>query len=248
MAITIEVQNISTRMDNSELQRILAAVQTQVLEDVAPSWLNEAVTFTLLAHEQPFSPGKNGAWRFIVADTPEQVGQDVPGALGDHDAEGGVPVGYAFVGITLDAGMKPSVTISHEVLEMIGDALIDQCNQWSDLPHALFLAQELCDPVEDDRFGYEKNGVLVSDFVTPAYFVPSSAGPWDFKGHLQAPNTLALGGYQLTWDPTNGWQQQFPQDGRAGRSAPGFATRYARRIRRMTKAQTRGIMATYQNR
>jgi hypothetical protein len=75
------------------------------------------------------------------------VSQNAPGAAGDHDAEGGVPIGYAFAKITMDTGMDPNVTISHEVLEMIGDSLIDQANQWSDLPNPLFLAQELCDPV-----------------------------------------------------------------------------------------------------
>ena len=69
---------------------------------------------------------------------------------------------------------------------MIGDSLIDQANKWSDPPNPLFLAQELCDPVEDDSLAYSKNGVMVSDFVTPKYFVPGSAGPWDFGEHLSA--------------------------------------------------------------
>jgi hypothetical protein len=32
-------------------------------------------------------------------------------------------------------------------------------------PHGHFWAGEVCDPVEDDQYGYEINGVLVTDFV-----------------------------------------------------------------------------------
>ena len=240
MPIQIQVKNISTAMSDQDVQTALAAVAAQVADDVAPIWLNEPATLPLIDTTATFAPG---AWQFIVADTPQQVSQNAPGAAGDHDDSGGVPVGYAFAQITLQAGMDPNVTISHEVLEMIGDSLIDQCNQWSDIPNALFLAQELCDPVEDDSLAYDKNGVKVSDFVTPQYFIPGSAGPYDFKAHLSAPNTLATGGYQLTWDPTKGWQQQLAGDRATGRAA--LATRYSRRIRRMTKAHARGVVAMH---
>jgi hypothetical protein len=77
---------------------------------------------------------------------------------------------------------KPTVTISHEVLEMTGDALIDQSNQWPDLLNALFLVQELCDPFENDSLAYDKNGVKVSDLVRPTYVVPSSGRPMGLPG------------------------------------------------------------------
>jgi len=240
MPIQIQVKNISTTMTDAEVQTALVAVQAQVADDVAPIWGNEPATLTLITSNTAFSAD---VWQFFVADTPQQVTQNVQNAAGDHDAEGGVPVGYAFAQITQQAGMNPNVTISHEVLEMIGDPLIDQANQWSDIPNALFLSQELCDPVEDDTFAYSKNGVMVSNFVTPKYFVPGSAGPWDFRNQLTAPNTLAVGGYQLTWDPTKGWQQQVPGQQPTGRAA--LATRYSRRIRRMLKAGTRSVLALH---
>jgi hypothetical protein len=242
MSIQFQVQNISTGMTDQEVQSALTAVQAQVAEDVAPIWANQTAAFTLISNGSAFTPG---CWRFIVADTPAQVGQNVSGAAGDHDAEGGAPTGYAFVQVTQNAGMDVNVTISHEILEMIGDSLIDQCNQWSDLPNPSFLAQELCDPVEDDSLAYTKGGTKVSNFVTPAYFIPGSAGPWDFLGKLTAPNSLTAGGYQLVWEPTNGWQQHFPQNNATGRAAPGFATRYSRRLRRIIKARTRGVLAAH---
>jgi len=244
VAIVIQVHNISTVLSGAQLAPILAAVEAQVGQDVAPHWGNQSVVFRQVASSQDFTPS---AWRFVVADTSDQAG-----AAGYHETDGATPIGYAFVKTTLEAGMQPSVTISHEAIEMVGDALIDQSNQWSDLPHALFLAQELCDPVEDDSYGYMKNGVLVSDFVTPAYFVPASHGPWDFRGVLKAPNSLALGGYQLIWDPKNGWRQQIDSTATtqsshsgSGAMAPGRISRFAlrsahsRSTRRLMKAASR---------
>ena len=231
MAIEIQVQNQSTVLRDAALLPILTAVEAQIAEDVAPFWANEPVKLTLVARNQPLNPHR---WQFIVTND-----SNVAGAAGYHETTaGGEPIGYAFVETTIRAGMHPSVTISHELLEMIGDALIDQANQWSDLPNALFLAQELCDPVEEDALGYDKRGVLVSDFVTPEYFVPGSAGPWDFRGHLNGPwNPAAMtpGAYQLTWDPNNGWQQVFPQNRATGRAA--LHTPHSRRARRMKARQ-----------
>jgi hypothetical protein len=236
----IEVKNISTVLTDAVLQAGLSAVEAQVAEDVAPIWDLQPIKLTLIAANAAFS---DGPWRMIVADTPAQVNQNVQNAAGDHDAEGGAPTGYVFAQVTINAGMDPNVTLSHEVLEMLGDSLIDQSMQWTDVPNPIFLAQELCDPVEDDQFAYPKNGIKVSNFVTPAYFVPGSAGPWDFRGVLDGPNTLAAGGYQLAWDPTNGWRQVNPGGGAQGRAAGDFTNRFSRRVRRRLKAQGRGVLA-----
>lgn len=223
MSIEIQWQNISTVMTDAQCAAIIAAVQAQVAEDVAPVWGTQAVHLVEMAKGTAMDPR---FWQFVIADTSDQAG-----AAGYHElSAGGEPIGYAFVKSTMDAGMQPSVTISHEILEMVGDALIDQSNQWADLPNAVFLAQELCDPVEDDSLGYSKNGVLVSDFVTPAYFVQGAKAPYDFKDHLQQPNTLAAGGYQSLWMPQKGWQQQFARGMAEGRAL--IATPHARRVRR----------------
>lgn len=226
--ITIQVQNISSVCTDEQLAGIYAAIEAQVAEDVGPIWNCQGIKFLPVPKGQAMAPDK---WQFVVADTSDQAG-----AAGYHETDNlGWPIGYAFVKTTLDAGMHPSVTISHEVLEMIGDALIDQSNQWSDLPNAIFLAQELCDPVEDDQFGYEKNGVLVSDFVTPAYFVPKSVGPWDFRSYLKGPwdqQQMLAGAYQLVWTPLTGWHQIFPAQHATGRALIASLNRYSRGRRR----------------
>jgi hypothetical protein len=49
--------------------------------------------------------------------------------------------------------------------------------------------------------------VLVSDFVTPAWFEPTCADRLDFKQHLSKELELASGGYISIFDPTSGWTQ-----------------------------------------
>jgi hypothetical protein len=49
------------------------------------------------------------------------------------------------------------------------------------------------DAVESDEFAYTVAGVLVSDFVYPAWFVAGSTGPWDHGGHCTAPLQLLQG-------------------------------------------------------
>lgn len=220
--------NISTVMTDADVAAIMNAVRIQVNQHVAPAWSTGGIWL----EREPKGQGMPArGWQFVIADTSDQAG-----AAGYHETTAaGLPIGYAFVKTTRDAGMHASVTISHEIVEMVGDPLIDQLCIWSDLPNAVMLAQELCDPPEDDRFGYEINGVLVSDFVTPAYFVPGSAGPWDYKGHLAGPwdrKQMLPGAYQSTWDPQAGWQQVFPEThGRMGRAV--LQSPFSRRVRRV---------------
>jgi len=45
----------------------------------------------------------------------------------------------------------------------------------------------VCDPVEDDQYGYQIGGILVVDFVTPNWFSHQHAqGNIDFQGHTNA--------------------------------------------------------------
>jgi len=202
----IEYQNISTVMTDSDVATVLRTVVKQVNQYFARYWNCSPLIFKYVPKTGKMTPN---FWQFVIADTSDQAG-----AAGYHETgTGGGPIGYAFAKTTLDAGMHPSVTISHEILEMIADPEIDQTAQWSDLPNALFLGYEVGDPVEDDTFGQIIDGVLLSDWVTPAYFIPGSAGPWDFMGALKQPwdaTKMLPGAYQSTWDPAKGWQQVFP--------------------------------------
>jgi hypothetical protein len=223
MSINVQYQNVSTVLTDAQVAAIMAAVMHQVAEDVAPYWGCQRLEMIFVPKAQAMEPK---FFQFLVADDSNQAD-----ALGYHQTTpAGWPIGFAFAKTTIEAKDNPSVTISHELLEMVGDPLIDQACQWADNPNALFLSQELCDPVEDDSIAYLKDGIMVSDFVTPAYFVPGEAGPYDFRSVLTAPNTLAVGGYQLQWTPAGGWTQTFADDKARRRPSSVGHSRRQRRI------------------
>jgi hypothetical protein len=77
--------------------------------------------------------------------------------------------------------------------------------------HRVNFLVEVCDPSEDEKFGYTVNGVLVSDFYTPHFFDPVAvAGAHiSFTGAITKPRQVLPGGY-LSWhDPkTDHWFQE----------------------------------------
>lgn len=142
------------------------------------------------------------SWQLVFADTSDEAG-----ALGYHDfTPDGRPISYVFAADDQKYGYSPTVTATHEIAEMIADPWISQVFQISDTD---FWAQEICDPCEADEFGYEINGVLCSDFVTPRYFIPDSGGGYTFDHtrHITQPLQLLSGGYMSIFVSGKGWKQ-----------------------------------------
>lgn len=195
----IAIINRSTVISDIGLQQIVAALQIQVTRDYAPIWGGSAnLVFVPKAAKAPLD-----AWWLTALDTSDQAG-----ALGYHDLTAtGLPLGKAFVKSDLDAGYSPSVTISHELLEILLDPDINLCAQAGNRLYAY----EACDPCEADRFGYKINSILLSDFVTPAWFSPAPrvTRPFDFMNKITKPLGLLGGGYAQYLDLTgnSGWQQ-----------------------------------------
>lgn len=201
--VRVALLNDSTVLTDDQISAYAAAYHRQVLEDLRHHWLVDAVVY--------FSPRglavAPDTWEIHFGDD-----LDVSGALGYHDlTKADIPVSLIGAKLDLDNGYSPSVTGSHELCEMLVDPYLAQATQVGD---SAFVATEICDPCEADRYGYvihTKSGepVLVSDFVTPHWFQDGSPGPWDFAGHHTAPLTLLPGGYASVWTPQAGWQQQF---------------------------------------
>src|SRR5437763_7165373 len=85
-----------------------------------------------------------------------------------------------------------SVGATHEICEMAVDPQINGAFQNA---QGVFWASEICDPVESDQYGYEINGILVTDFVTPAWYAFEHAqGAVDFKNHARRPFQVLSGG------------------------------------------------------
>lgn len=194
---TIAITNESTALSDADAQAALYAVQVQVLKHFAPYW---GMSAHLHWHDKT-APIVQGAWVVGIFDDSDQAG-----ALGYHDlTEAGLPMAKVFAKTDQDNGLSVSVTISHEVLEMLGDPYVNQVVQIKNDGTAL--AYENCDATEADDLGYKINGVLVSDFVTPQWFLPGSKGPYDYKGEVSHPFEILPEGYIGLWQPGKGWKQ-----------------------------------------
>jgi hypothetical protein len=214
--INVSICNQSTLFKDVDLQPLANALQIQVNRDFTPLWGIQAQIFFTPSTDAP-SPDH---WVLAILDDADQAG-----ALGYHDVTpAGQPLGKAFVRTTQAAGDTFSVTVSHELVEMLADPEINLCAEFDDADGSpsKFYAVEACDACEDDPYGYlvtipagwvgVGQQILVSDFVTRAWFEPkaSSGTQFDFQKKITAPFQILANGYIGFLDLANlaaGWQQ-----------------------------------------
>jgi hypothetical protein len=203
MRIQVAIVNESSVCTDEEVAKITKALQHQVDHDFRPTW---GIAAELTAVPKGQAPSAS-SWVLGVFDDSDQAG-----ALGYHDLTPQLhPVGKVFAATDKKYGASVSVTCSHELLEIFGDAYINTTSL--DPKTGRLYAYENCDAVEADELGYEIEGLLVSDFVLPQFFDPQHAGkgqPLSFKGNVHEPFSLAQGGYLSYLDLNDlgkGWQQ-----------------------------------------
>jgi hypothetical protein len=214
----VAITNASTCLSDGQVEAVLPALQKQVSDHFRAYWDIDC-TLTFPAKDQPLA---NGWWQIVLTDNPDQAG-----ALGYHEmTSAGAPLGKSFAKLDIDSGSSWTVTFSHELLEMLADPWVNWCALGSDMR---IYALEVCDAVEADELGYEIDGVLLSDFVTPAWFEPTCADRVDFKRHLSKQLELAPGGYASILDPPHGWRQITALTGDAPAIAVG-SRRYRRQL------------------
>jgi len=185
--INIALINRTARIRDARFQSILAGLQAQITEDFAPAWGlgEESIVLHFVGRRQQPDPTHWKCWLLNNSDD--------AGALGYHEDDTGTPEAKIFVEEDLRYGASISVTISHELLEMLADPQTTRMGPTID--GAAYIV-EVCDAVEADGDGYIKNGVLVSNFVLPTYYEPSALRPFDFRSLLTAPcPALRPGGY-----------------------------------------------------
>lgn len=202
----ISVLNRCSVLADEQVNEIVKALQKQVTNHFSPLW---GIGANLNFVPRDDTDSWRNKWNLLVLDTSDEAN-----ALGYHDfTPEGNPVGKAFVKTDQMGGYLPSVTMSHELLEMLGDPDINLCAEDRD---GTLYAYENCDAVEADELGYDIDGVTVSDFVTPEWFAGSLRDvggiKFDFKGHVTQPFELAKGGYISVRRPNEGWDQIFAQD------------------------------------
>lgn len=188
----------------SETTQISAALQKQTTRDFAPIWNIQATVDAFQSLDDvPF-----GYWPIIIRD---DIG--IPGAAGIHQDKNGQP--FALV----QASAATALTCSHECLEMLadpfGNRMVVSESLMAGQGRVSYLV-EVCDPSEDEAFGYMVNGIRLSDFYTPQYFDPvtSVAVRYSFTGAIRAPRQVLNNGY-VSWQvpQTREWFQAFVENG-----------------------------------
>ena len=215
IALVPEVAGINA----SELARVSAALQKQIIRDVSPVWQITA-TVDAFPHLEDVPVGY---WPIILAFG--ELGSDE----GVHCDRKGQP--YALI------EMSPSwsLTASHVCIEMLidpyGNRTIVGPSPRSDQGSVEFLV-DICDPCEDARYAYTVNDVLVSDFCTPEFLaqIPSGKERYSFTGAVEAPYQVLPSGRLSWYDPaTNRWWQRNHFGGAARDTDLGFIERRAGR-------------------
>lgn len=184
LAPTIGLINKATVGLGVDFDQLTAALQRFTSEIFAPIWGTPA---TIVQATEP----RAGMWAIMFLDN-----ADAANALGYHDLTAdGMPLSKVFVKTTVGAGELVSVTTCHELCEMLVDPAI---NLWAQHPDGSMYAYEMCDAVEDLTF--DLDGVVMSDFVTPAYFegfrAPRSAR-FDYLKKVTKPFEILDGGYSI---------------------------------------------------
>jgi hypothetical protein len=215
----IAITNVSTSLTDAQVEAVLPALQKQVSEDFKAYWEQDCI-LSFLSKDQQLTAGW---WQIVITDNPDQAG-----ALGYHELTSqGTPLGKVFAKLDLQSGSSWTVTLSHELLEMLADPWINWCAMGSDRK---IYALEVCDAVEADELGYQIDGVQVSDFITPAWFEPTCSDRMDFKKHVSKELELARGGYISILDPT-GWTQIDARGDSGPRMVPGSRRQRRKLIR-----------------
>ncbi len=200
----IDIINESSVLDDSTVKQYTIDLQTQLDRDYAPFW-----GFTARLHFIPKDQNADPShWWQAVFDTTDQ-----PGALGYHTiTDQGQPIGYTFAKTDLAYGEEPSTTLSHELLEMMGDPDINKIItvELADTHKTRQYMYENCDAVES--LSYKIGDTLVSDFVTPQWFITSSpkGTQFDYLNKTSNPFQLLQGGY-IGYNDGDGWKQVFAQ-------------------------------------
>ena len=209
MVISIINHTNGTLTDEETLEAI-RAINRQIPEDFEPYWsFGATLRLEGRSGKKPRKQYPQDLRGDAIIYLWNEV-DDVKDALGYHDRNNrGIPFGFVFTEIAKDLGECWTVTLSHEALELIGDA---QANLLVAGPHpvkpkkTVFHWFEMCDAVQAET--YLIDGVEVSNFVLPLYFTGEEemGGRNDFLSRAYNGKTLRSfsvnpGGYIGFYDP-----------------------------------------------
>jgi hypothetical protein len=169
----VTIANISKSISAADFRATVRAIARQVDEDFTPEWSIAATlraTALSIANQAPIE-GKHDAIIY-VGDASQDPTTGVEGALGYHSRNhGSIPYGFIYLDICQEYGEEWTSTLSHEVLELLGDptaAITVTGPAPKGGKGSVYYDLEVCDPTQGDS--YKIDGITVSNFVCKHYF------------------------------------------------------------------------------
>ncbi|WP_160143645.1 hypothetical protein [Chryseolinea soli] len=210
MIISI-INHSNGKVSDAELQTVIRAINRQIKEDFEPYWsLSATVRLEGRSSKNPDTQRAIDMRGDAVIYLWDKA--DVEDAIGYHDLNNrGIPFGFVFLDIARQLGEAWSVTLSHEVMELIGDPevnlLVAGPHPNPKVKRTVFHWYEMCDAVQSER--YKIDGIEVSNFLLPLYFTSTDefAGRNDFMGTVNKDGSTLKsfgvnpGGYSGFFDP-----------------------------------------------
>jgi hypothetical protein len=190
-------------LKDEEIASLIPAVQRQVTEQFQPAWGVGA--------QIVFAEGRvpRDAYQIVVYDV--ATDKSDAGFYGYHFSPEGYPVASIFAKDDVKEDGSISVTLSHEILEMLVDPA---CNLYahrnSDVgrPERIYF-YEVCDAVQCKQ--YKIDGVSVCDFVYPEWFednwpenTPGRSRRFDHLRHIERPFQVLPGCYSEIYEAKRG--------------------------------------------
>ena len=204
-------------ISDEEVQAAVRAINRQIAEDFEPYWSFGA---SLRLEGRTGTKPSKTALADMRGDGVIYLwdGKDIDGALGYHETNlRGIPYGFVFTELSRELKENWTVTLSHEALELLGDA---QANLLVQGPHpanpnkVVFHWFEMCDAVQSETYAID--GVEVSNFVLPLYLTANDekGGRNDFLGRRHRAGSLPSfgvnpGGYVGFFNPESGEHETF---------------------------------------
>ena len=211
-AMRINVTNLSADVSDEQLQRVIDAISFQVANHFAPEWQQ---TVLLTKSRVDLQGGQVAFDRAVDAviylgtkiNDPDSGAQQ---ALGYHNTNSSnVPYGFVYLDVCARSGEIWSVTLSHEVLELLVDpTAVTTVTNPATGANGNSYALEVCDPTQGDQ--YLINGVMVANFVTRAFFsMPGRSADMNYCGLPQKPFEPRPNGYIQYIDADGDTQQDW---------------------------------------
>lgn len=181
----IVVFNDATIPLGFEMAKLVSALQAYVNDHIVPIWGTKA----RIVQSKGFV---KGAWAIGIFDN-----ADIANTLGYHDlTPEGLPLGMVFAKTIRESKASLSITISHELAEMLVDPAINLMATGPDVK-AVY-AYEVADPVQATSFLV--NGFKMSNFVYPSYFEAfrlKKTTRFDHLDKIKEPFQILSDGFQI---------------------------------------------------